>query len=351
MKKTILIVPLLTLLLSGCLIKVKDKDLDTGGVFKSGNLGEAWQQTTAIYRVGEIVKSFSQVNVTSMVMDPSDHQALYVGTQENGMFYSYNGGEGWQQTLTGFGRVNDLAVSPRERCIIYAAIGNRVYKSTDCSRHWDYQLIETRDNPNNQIVTLAIDPYDTRVIYSGTSGNGLFISEDAGYSWRVVKFFNDKLSKIIINPKDSRILYVALASKGIFKSLDKGQSWQQLFDEKLLKDKANLLIYRELLLDPAIDDGLLYASQQGLSRSKDGGRTWEEIKLLTPPSGTTIYSLGINPKNNEEIYYATSKALYRSQDGGKNWITRKLPSDRAANFIVIDWQNPNVIYLGMAKVK
>jgi len=106
-----------------------------------------------------------------------------------------------------------------------------------------------------------------------------------------------------------------------------------------------------LILDPTVSDGILYASQYGLLRSADGGNTFEEIPLLTPPSTTAIYSLAINPRNGQEMYYGIATALYRSIDGGQNWTTRALPSSRAARFLLIEPEEPARLYLGVKKIK
>ncbi|HLD27289.1 MAG TPA: hypothetical protein VJB39_00370 [Patescibacteria group bacterium] len=351
MKKLLLLIPAAILILSGCVVNIKTSGGVDGGVYKSDNSGDLWEQATLVYRVGDVVKTFSTVDLSAMVLDPTDRQAIYIGTEEKGMYYTYDGGVGWHQTLDNLGRINDIAVSPKERCIIYVAIGNRVYKSTDCNRHWNYQLIETRDDPNNQINSLTIDGYDTDVIYAGTSGKGLFRSEDGGLSWHAVKFFDGRVAKVLVNPNDTRVIYAATDDKGIFKSSDRGASWRDLLTKQLREDKENLEIYRDLILDPTVSDGILYASQYGLLRSADGGNTFEEIPLLTPPSTTAIYSLAINPRNGQEMYYGIATALYRSIDGGQNWTTRALPSSRAARFLLIDPEEPARLYLGVKKIK
>jgi len=85
-------------------------------------------------------------------------------------------------------------------------------------------------------------------------------------------------------------------------------------------------------------------------RSGDGGNNWEDLKLLTPPGTTAIYSIAINPQNGQEIYYGIKDALYRSVDGGRNWITRNLPSSRAAAFLIFDPVNTSTLFLGVKKV-
>lgn len=351
MKKILIILPLAMIFLSGCVINIKTAGGVDGGVFKSVNAGDNWEQIALIYRVGELEKTFKAVDVATMAMDPTDSQAIYIGTKDQGMYYTYNGGIGWHQALTNLGKINAISVSPKERCIIYVAIANRLYKSLDCNRHWDYQLIETREDPNNQITAIDIDAYNPSIIYVGTSGKGFFRSEDAGLSWHAIKFFDDRINKVLVNPSDTRIIYVATANKGLFKTSDRGVTWQELFSKEMVKEKKNLLVYRQMILDPTAADGLLYASQYGLLRSQDGSKTWEDIKLLTPPSTTYIYSLGIDPKNGQWLYYGTDKALFRSEDGGKNWITRNLPTTRASRFLIINPSEPNVLYMGVESIK
>lgn len=337
--------------LSGCIVNIKTARGYDGGVFITEDFGDNWRQITSVYRVSEQAKNFSSEDLTAMVIDPTDPKAIYIGTSNNGMFYTYDGGIGWQRTLSGLGDINAIAISPKERCIIYAAIDNKVYKSTDCNRHWSYQFIETREDPKNTITTLAIDSFNPNTVYAGTSGNGLFISNDAGFSWRALRFFDGKIIKILINPNNSRIIYVASLNSGIFKTVDNGKIWKQVLSDSKLSGKSNALVYRELILDPTAEDGILYASQHGLLRSRNGGETFEDIKLLTPPSTTAIYSIAINPRNGEEIYYGIANAFYRTVDGGQNWITRKLPSDRAARFLYVDPLNGQNIYLGVKKIK
>lgn len=338
------------LFLTGCSFKVEIKGGIDGGVFKTEDSGDNWIQTTQVYSASDIQKNFNGSDLTAMVLDPTDRKAMYIGTETDGIYYTYNGAEGWMQALKNLGKVNSIAVSPKERCTIYVAIDNKIYKTTDCSRNWNYQLIEARENPKNKINSIAIDYFNTAVIYAGTSGNGLFASYDYGFSWKALKFFDDIIVKIAVSPKNSKIIYVATERQGIFKTSNAGETWRQILTAKMQEQKPNLLIYRDFIIDPTVEDGIMYASQNGILRSKNGGEGWEDIKLLTPPSTTAIYSLAINPQNGQEFYYGINNALYHTVDGGKNWITRSLPSIRAACFLELDPVNTNIIYLGVKKI-
>lgn len=339
------------LILSGCVIKFKTVDNTDGGVYQTFDQGQTWQQTNTVYRVSEVAENFNNAEVTALVIDPQDPQAVYVGTVDQGIFYSYNGGAGWQQTLAARGKINAIAISPKETCFIYAAIGNRVYKTVDCSRHWDYQLIETQRDPNNLITALAVDPLNSSLVYSATSGKGLFKSLDRGFSWQVVKFFNNPILKILLSPTQAGVIYLATQNQGIFRSDNYGADWRPLLNQSLVEQFPGLLAFRELILDPTNEQGLLYASQHGLFRSADGGAAWQNIKLLTPSNTSVIYSLVINRANGQEIYYGINNALYRTVDGGQNWITRDLPTSRAATFLLLDPKNTQHLYLGVRRVK
>jgi photosystem II stability/assembly factor-like uncharacterized protein len=286
-----------------------------------------------------------------MVMDNLDNKAIYYGTTDRGIYYTYNGGAGWQQTLSGRGKINDIAISPKESCIIYVAIGNRVYKTSDCSRNWEYKLIEASPNTSNIINTLAVDPYNSSVVYSGTSGKGLYRSDDSGYSWHVVKYFDGPIVKVMLNPNFENMIYVATSRNGIFKSIDGGENWQEVIGKELPKQYTGMLEYHKLIFDNNYDDGLFFANKYGLFRSFDGGENWNNIELLIKPGVRAIYSIAVNPTNEDEIYYTVSDTFYRSEDGGENWVTRNLPTSRAPKFMLLDPLNPDTLYIGTKRVK
>ena len=78
---------------------------------------------------------------------------------------------------------------------------------------------------------------------------------------------------------------------------------------------------------------------------------WKDINLITPPGTVDIYSLAVNPKNGQEMFYGTDVTLYKTIDGGKSWITKKMPSSRAASALLINPDDPNIMYMGVKRVE
>ncbi|MFH1173269.1 MAG: hypothetical protein V1692_01945 [bacterium] len=342
----LLVVPLLTL--TACSIKLGSKAAPGGGVYKSANQGKDWQIKVAVPNPGNKDLTIISANIVTMAIDPSDNKAIYLGTLEDGLIYSYNGGDGWQSVgQLNKGKVGSIVIDPKDKCTIYAATGNRIVKSTDCNRTWQDAYFETR--VQQDITALAIDTYNSQIIYAGTSTGDLLKSLDAGQSWTIAKRFSSLVSQVVVSHNDTRIIYVGTKDKGIFKSLNGGVTWQELVES--LKSFPGGKEVAGLVQDLTQKDVLIANTTYGLLKSTDGGQVWQALALLTPPRGATIYSLAIDPQNGNHIYYGTATTFYHSSDGGQNWVTQKLPTDKAASALLVDTKDSNVIYLGTLKLK
>jgi hypothetical protein len=90
---------------------------------------------------------------------------------------------------------------------------------------------------------VAVDPFDDRVLYAGTTSTGVFKSTDEGRTWRAsarglersdvttvgARFW--EISRIEADARRKGVLYAATLG-GLFRSLDGAGSWQKL-DVKL----------------------------------------------------------------------------------------------------------------------
>lgn len=319
-----------------------------GGVFKSVNRGEQWQQKTAIPTVAG-VKTFGGANVTTFAVDPQDHLAIYAGTRENGMFYSYDGGESWQQSkdkAANSGFVSAIRVDRTNKCVIYLATGNRILKSTDCNR--TFEPIYNDAAPTTFVSALAINPFQANLLYAGTTKGALIKSSDGGNSWSIQGNLNAQIIDLAVDPRNSSFLYVAVKGKGVWRSTDGGATFSDTSPE--LRKIKDALDVRRLVVDPATAQGLLLASRHKVSRSTDGGVTWAALPIISPET-VEILALAVNPKNSKEIYYGTATTFYRSLDGGGKWSTEKLPTNRRASAFLVDPEQPITLYLGVLEVK
>ncbi|MET1259327.1 hypothetical protein ABV409_08295 [Flagellimonas sp. DF-77] len=226
------------------------------------------------------------------------------------------------------GRINDMEVHPTNSRIIYAGTaGGGVWKSNDAGSTFNPIF----DDYCQSIGSVELDPNDPdKTIYVGTGetwprnsvsvGDGLYKSIDGGSNWKKIGFEkSERIANVIVNPKNSKEVYVGVLGalwgdsdeRGVFKSNDGGETW-----EKLLYIDAKTGC-ADLTMDPN-DPNILYASM------------WEFRR-----TGWSFESGGAN------------SALYKSTDAGKTWnkIHNGFPAGKLGRLaIAVAPSNSNVLY-------
>jgi photosystem II stability/assembly factor-like uncharacterized protein len=112
-------------------------------------------------------------------------------------------------------------------------------------------------------------------------------------------------------------------------------------------------------LSLAIDSrrpAILYrGGDEGVAKSTDGGRSWQDASNGLPD--LDILAIAIDATKSDTLYAGTSDCLcphgvYRSTDGARSWIRKSdgLPSDVDVVSLVIDPMAPLTIYAGMGGV-
>ena len=357
------------LLTSACSITTNSSTNSTSSVqntdssvFASADHGDTWRSLTSVPSVTGRAGSISSLNVNLMTMDPQDSKALYLATYDNGLYLTYNIVNGWEQvTSLPTATVNDVKVDPKSKCIIYAAISNRIYRSNDCSRTWTQIYFD--NNTGVVVNTIAIDQYNTANLYIGTSRGEIIKSIDSGSSWRTIQRLDEGVSHLIISPLDSRLIFVATSKNNIFSfnsntntnaansaDLEANfmvENWTDL--NEVLKDFDLGSNFKDIITNP--DGTMFIATAKVILKSKDNGFTWENVNLIQPEKDAIINALAVNPADSNNIYYITNTTFFRSSDGGATWTTKKLPTKRSGRELLIDFKNPNVIYLGTKQIQ
>ncbi|WP_298504850.1 hypothetical protein [uncultured Maribacter sp.] len=226
------------------------------------------------------------------------------------------------------GRINDLEIHPTNSRIIYAgAAGGGVWKSNDAGTSFNPIF----DEYCQSIGAITLDPNDPdNTIYVGTGetwprnsvsiGDGLYKSVDGGSNWKKIGLEkSERIANIIVNPQNSKEIYVAALGalwgdseeRGVYKSTDGGATWKRLL---YVNSKTGCA---DLVMDPT-NSNVLYASM------------WEFRR-----SGWGFESGGSN------------SALYKSMNGGASWkkIHKGFPVGKLGRLgIAIAPSNPKVLY-------
>jgi hypothetical protein len=391
-QKLAALILILPLFLSGC-IGVSNKSKApaelTGGFFRSDNLGVSWKKMNTLYTVGNQKATFDAASVTVMTYDPLDDSAIYLGTLHDGVFYSYDYGEGWTRTLDGIGTVNDIVVDPERNCTIFVAVHNAIYKTIDCSRTWKKVYFEP--GKGQFIKSLAISNNDSKIVFAGTSGGSLLRSQDYGNSWDAVeRFENDVKNIFVLNKEGIEVVYGVTQAKGIFRSPDGGSNWENLLDWQVdraevdeedtfikfladkekakLKDTCEKLTSKEKsaiiqgVNDEARREKLLADAEAEKAKATCEYLTKEEkieyekndkyIKLRKIKGASTVITSSLDRSVEDSIIYANNGSIYRIIEGkyGPMWKQIKLlspPSSKEAIFsVLVNPKNTNEIFYG-----
>ena len=206
-----------------------------------------------------------------------------------------------------------------------------------------------------RVSAVAGVPDDPTTFYMGSTGGGVWRTDDAGESWYNISdeyFGSASVGGMAIAPSDPNVLYVGMgevcirhnvsAGDGIYGSVDGGRTWKHLG----LRNAGQIGTIRVHPDDP----DLVYAAvfghafgpnpERGVFRSSDGGDTWQRVLFVSEEVGAA--DLAMDPSN-PRILYATmweavrkpwtlssggeGSGLFRSMDGGDTWegLTRGLP--------------------------
>jgi photosystem II stability/assembly factor-like uncharacterized protein len=365
-KKAFLILTFCLLLVatSGCIsIKSGGNTAAKGylGVFQSQDSGASWKSRGSILNTQGKVITLGNLTINKIEIDPNDSNAVYLATN-NGLYFSYDAGESWQQAkyfvAKGITSVSGVAVDYQNKCTIFVAASNKIFKSTDCSRTFTEVYVDTT-REGLVITNILTENYNNNVVYAANNKGDILKSDNYGVHWKLLKSVKDSnIKQVLVDKNDTRIVYFLTEKKGLYKTTDGGATWSDdlevIVNNKKVKDPMNKaiaafkdgLLGKYLAQDMTAKDTLILASKFGLLQTSDGGSTWKEIPLVTPDRGANIYSLAIDPKNSNNIYYGTDTTLYKSVDGGNTWQTQKAPTIGYINYLLINPNDPKIIYLG-----
>ncbi|NKI31046.1 VPS10 domain-containing protein [Croceivirga thetidis] len=216
---------------------------------------------------------------------------------------------------------------------------------------------------------------DPMTYYMGTTGGGLWKTEDAGQRWKNISdgFFEmGSVGAVAVSTHNPNIVYVGMGEHaprgvmtsygdGVYKSTDAGKTWKHLGLE------ATHHISR-IIIHPTNPDivyvaaqGQLYGpnKERGIYKSTDGGKTWKNTLFVNNLTGCAELSMDANypeimyaamwehqRKPNMVVSGGEGSGLYKSTDAGETWteMTTGLPKEKGKMAISVSPVNSNKVY-------
>jgi photosystem II stability/assembly factor-like uncharacterized protein len=215
---------------------------------------------------------------------------------------------------------------------------------TDLYSSLEYRLVGPFRGGRSAAVTGV--PGKPNLFYFGSTGGGVWKTEDGGRSWGNISdgFFGGSIGAVEIAASDHNVIYVGGGEKtlrgnvssgyGIWKSEDAGQTWQAAG----LKNSRHV---PRIVVHPTNHDivfaavlGNIYKPTQdrGVYKSTDGGKSWKRTLFTNDQAGAV--DLVMDPNNPRVLYASTwrakrtpyslssggdGSALWKSTDSGDSW--------------------------------
>lgn len=228
------------------------------------------------------------------------------------------------------GSVEFVAVSPANPAIIYASsrVGG-VFVSGDAGATWRAANVGITDI---RIQCLAVSPLDANVAYAGSQTGG-FETTDGGATWTALGggFPAALITAIVIAPESASTMYAVGTDGAVVRSTDAGATWTSLANSTVSGGQP-----RTIAVDPSHPNTLYLGTLQGgFFRSTDGGSSWSaENSGLTDAFGNinSVVVIAVDPTNPSKIFAGTAgNGVFVSSDGGSNWTVFNVGT--AASFV------------------
>lgn len=210
-----------------------------------------------------------------------------------------------------------------------------------------------------RVTTVAGVTSQPNTFYLGSTGGGVWKTEDYGTSWKNISdgfFKTPSIGSIAVAQDNPSIIYIGtgtdgyrsnlIEGKGMYKSIDAGKSWTEIG----LSDVGQIGAVR---IDPN-DNNTVYVAaigraftpnkERGVYKTTDGGETWKKILFISEEVG--ISDIEFMSSDSNVLYAAAWKAqrkpwtiisggsleeggIYKSIDAGNSWtkIEKGLPQN------------------------
>jgi len=288
--------------------------------------------------------------ITSIALDPTNAQVLYIGGATGGVWKTTNGGTTWtplSDNECGLA-TGSLAIDPVNPQIVYAGTGEEnfssdsyqgcgVLRSTNGGATWTQLGASSFILPSgsaSRIGKLLIDVASagsvTSTVLLAGSQTGLWKSDNSGSTWSLS--LAGIITDLVADPTAAGTYTAAIGatsggtSNGIYRTTDFGANWTKLSGGLPTSSLGRIA----LGVAPSAPN-VMYAAIQttsvntilGIWKTLDNGNSWSKLTATNASCGSQCWYnlvLTVDPTQPDRVIFG-GVSLYGSTDGGTTFST------------------------------
>jgi photosystem II stability/assembly factor-like uncharacterized protein len=292
-------------------------------------------EAVTVVEDGKVETGLEGHGARCLAADPTDPETLYVGTSNEGLFTSVDGGNSWEG-LSGieYPRVTAVAVSPVNGAVYAGTEPSALFVSRDGGGSWR-ELEEMRRLPSQPTWSFPPRPWTSHVraiapsyadpdlVVVGIELGGVLRSADGGETWQDQRPGAQPDCHSLSTHPDAPELFYEAGGGGFARSTDFGDRWESV-------DEGMGLHYVWGLAVDGEDPSLAYASAasgpyrahgRGASGAaiyrRMGNEPWQEI---LEDLDAFPYALCADPEVSGAVYAGLGDGtILRGTDAGESW--------------------------------
>ncbi len=337
--------------------------------------GGVWKSTDDGNTFSPIFDKQSAMAIGALAVSQSDPNIVWAGTGEawairdadvggDGIYKSTDAGATWTNVgLADVGRIGRILVHPTNPNVVYVCALGRgtgpqqergVYRTTDGGRTWQRSLFVDENTGCSGLTLDAKDPntlfagmwqmvMHTYAMYSGGPSSGVYVSHDAGVTWKHIVdpgLPKSPLGKIdvVVAPTDSKRVYALIqtADQGsVWRSDDGGVTWKAVNWMRALIGRAGY--YIKIMVGTG-DPNEVFIANSSFFHSTDGGVTFTNV-----PWGGDNHDIWIDPTNPDHMGMTDDAGARVSTEHMRTSLNVTLPIGQMYH-VALDARMPYWVY-------